>query len=152
MATHPFIREARMQAEIIAYLAGLFDGEGTLGVYTVNSIQYPTTTLSIKITLCDYKPLQLCKKYYGGSLFERKRLKSGRRCWQWCLYGNNRKTFLKNILPFSIIKKSQIILGLKYLKEFNFDHGGNRHGINHKRQNWFNQKFKQLKKLDCRTK
>jgi len=142
-----------MQKEIVmSYLAGLFDGEGTVGVYTVNSIKYPTTTLSIKITLCDYKALKMCKEYYGGSLFERKRLKSGRRCWQWCLYGANRKTFLTDILSFSIIKKSQIILGLKYLEEFSFGHGGNRHGINHKRQEWFNRKFKQLKKLDYKTK
>lgn len=142
-----------MQKEIImAYLSGLFDGEGTVGVYTVNSTKYPTTTLSIKITLCDYKALKLCKEYYGGSLFERQRLKSGKRCWQWCLYGDNRRTFLQDILPFSIIKKSQIKLGLQYLEEFNFMHGGNRNGINHKRQKWFNQKFKQLKKLNRKAK
>jgi hypothetical protein len=93
-----------------SYFAGLFDGEGCVGIYTnkVQSKDYLTleatvrmnNSLAIKQLVEEYPEAQF--KYHAP-------------VWHVRLVGKKAKRFLSDIEPHALVKKSQIQLALEYL-------------------------------------
>lgn len=130
------------------YLAGLFDGEGYVGMPK----RYKTAKdrrarnqkygYSIMVNVTNaYKPIaEYLRDTFGGDIQPNDQNK-GRTVWAWRVQGHSSKRFLKGILKYSRIKKPQIALALEYLSVYKFRH---KQGLK-KEQDAYNLKFKQLK-------
>ncbi len=99
-----------------AYLAGLFDAEGYLGIRGV------ALRLSIGISNT-YKPLLLrLKSLFGGTVFLDKHtgeaLGSAKNCYKWEASPRFAINFLKLVEPFTVVKGEKVSLALESLSKF----------------------------------
>jgi hypothetical protein len=96
-----------------AYLAGLFDGEGTIGFYNYRSRHEST----VMITNADPRVMSwLLDKTGYGNVHSRLKPEYRRRhgIHHWRICGKSRvQDFLEAVLPFLIIKKDQAVLLLQ---------------------------------------
>jgi len=92
--------------EAFAYLAGLFDGEGTVTTYVPNGhIQ-----LKVSIANQDLGVLEWIKGIYGGSVYSNQG-----HCFKYDLQGLSRvKKFLLDIFPYLRIKRSRAFVALQF--------------------------------------
>jgi len=91
-----------------AYFAGLFDGEGSCGIYSVGKRQ---SEFRISITNCDPRPLQAVLTLFGGRVRRREaqpNRASKRPIYEWYRHGQSSEEFLICIRPYTIIKSEQI--------------------------------------------
>jgi len=119
------------------YFAGLFDGEGTVGIYAVNSGRkdkdsgsktYWTTRLGIVGT---HRPMiEACQSHFGfGSLATQKRQKKQmtprgeidpklcRQGWRWSITNRAQiSIFLERITPYLFEKKIQCEVVMRFIK------------------------------------
>jgi hypothetical protein len=91
-----------------AYLAGLFDGEGCVSLHLKKDRYFQLLLCVVNTHL---GVLEFCRDLYGGAISARSR--AGRSAsWQqtyaWQICGDNAQIFAEQILPFTIIKTSQI--------------------------------------------
>ena len=100
------------------YIAGFFDGEGCIGIYKRKD-RYNGACLRTQLTQNKTKEsfliLDFLRNEYGGSLSEQKTL-SGEIKYNWQLNPKGVPVFLKDILPYLILKNHQAQLGLYWLE------------------------------------
>lgn len=95
-----------------AYLAGLFDGEGCVLIKSSN--------FALTLSVSQAEPedvLHHIKRSVGfGSIYELKYKKNPkfRKCFQWVCNAANAATFCEIIQPYSIVKKRQLDLAIRY--------------------------------------
>src|SRR5688572_27979276 len=90
-----------------AYIAGLFDGEGTIGVYKTGK-KY--LQVKVCIGMQDRATLEWICSLFGGKIY------TVGRVYRWELLRNQeRANFLEAILPYSRTKKGQVELVLSHL-------------------------------------
>lgn len=131
------------------YLAGLFDGEGYVGLpkrfNTAKDRKAKTQkygySIMVNVTNAHKPTIEYLRSIFGGDI-QPNNQNEGRTVWAWRIQGHNSKRFLKGILRYSRIKKPQIALALEYLSTYKFRH---KKGLK-KEQDAYNLKFKQLKK------
>lgn len=119
-----------------AYIAGLFDGEGHVGLYgrskkevekSRRGAQGSSYNLRVQITSTDKFTIDwLTNKFKGlsySSTWDNRKNDDPKRnvnIWkdthQFLLTSRNAEGFLKCILPYLIIKKERAILGIEYMK------------------------------------
>lgn len=86
----------------LAYFAGFFDGEGSVGMY-----EHGRYVVNVANT--DVRPLARAKELWGGHLnLQGKQKYSVRDLWHWNLYGHFARPFLEDIRPYSRLKAEQI--------------------------------------------
>ena len=109
--------ESRKRSCMKAYLAGLFDGEGMVGIYyKVQNGKYKSYFTLCQVTMTDVEAVMfLWLNYPGGSLFI-KRPTSPERSAQliYRFSGRVARQFLKDMLPFCFVKKEQIKVALAF--------------------------------------
>ena len=113
----------------IAYFAGLFDGEGCIGIY-----KHPRSGFSYKLTLSntDPRPLIRAHQIFGGHLRKSTRAGQGthqRDIWRWEPDGRRSSRFLMAIYPHLIIKKEQASIFLRIIESVKT--GGRRRSPEH---------------------
>lgn len=125
----------------LAYLAGFFDGEGYVGIST----DYPKWAkgnsylrLRVNITQKDKKILEMIKDIYGGTLHKGK---DG--VHKWYVDGQKAISFLKDVLPFLILKKEQTKLAIEFVS---LNVGKNKSVEQRTRQQEIAVKIKELKR------
>lgn len=94
-----------------AYLAGLFDGDGGIRI---------REDLFISVSIANtYKPvLELLSIEFGGAITMNTISGIGKRqCFSWNLPAGELRHFLEFILPYSIIKRKQVLVALLALQE-----------------------------------
>ncbi len=99
--------------EKIAYIAGIIDGEGYVGmIKTVTSPRiYPNMYVlvpRITVKMCEREATDLGHKLFGGSIYQVKAFGNNRRAWTWQL--TNKKAVancIKHLMPYLRIKKHQ---------------------------------------------
>ena len=102
----------------IKYLAGFFDGEGSISIifrqykngargYQV-LVQISNTNLSI---------LEIFKEKFGGQIRPLKKMMSQyKQAWLWRIVSRQALSFLEQIIPYLIIKTNQAILAISFQK------------------------------------
>lgn len=120
--------------EKLAYLAGVFDGEGCVGI----DGKY-LTKVSLTITNASEELMVWLVAYFGGSVRERfdERLRadgsSRRRLYEWRFHGgaSSRKTqvLLKSLLLFSIVKRPQLQIALQLSELVDCGSRGSHNGV-----------------------
>lgn len=98
--------------DFVQYLAGFFDGEGTISVYRNRKGKY--TVLTIAVGQNDPTPLKLFHNIFGGSLFSRVK-SSGVIHWVWRASPNVAYNTLKTLRPYLIVKARQADLALEMM-------------------------------------
>ena len=110
--------------ERFAYIAGLFDGEGTVLINERKSTStyhrdFPSYALSIVISNSDRGIIDWLNDTYGGYVNEHSEdagFESHRPSWQWKKFGTEAMGFLKLMLPFLRIKRRQVELAIAFQK------------------------------------
>jgi hypothetical protein len=105
--------------ENIAYLAGIVDGEGSIGIELLS----PTKNRKKNYYVCrltvinTYKPLmERLVKTFKGQYDERKAIPNRKTCYRWHVFGNDMENALNILLPYLEEKKQQALLILEYRK------------------------------------
>lgn len=95
----------------LAYFAGLFDGEGSVGIYSTKRIAQHGGQAQFRVCLCnnDPRPLDRAKVLFGGRVRPRLRQYKARLSnnWEWYIDGQRADRFLIAVLPHLIIKRDQ---------------------------------------------
>ena len=101
-----------------AYIAGLFDGEGCIfiGKFWHKRDNYRQYVLRVKVALREkWIPEWLFFAFNCGRLNNIKQTKtSGATIWCWTVEGNNAVEFLKTILPYLKLKRTQADLAIQF--------------------------------------
>lgn len=107
-----------MKKTDLAYLAGLFDGEGCVHIRhnkrndCPKGVQYQ---LMIRVAMASEHLCRLYQMSFGGRVYQCKKYKSyHKQLWQWVCSSRQAGDFLKAISPYLILKKSEAILGIKF--------------------------------------
>lgn len=96
------------------YLAGLFDGEGYVGVIN-HRTQGSYYTLRATITNTEKISLQIIQSQFGGSLLVHEHHDEIHRDrWVLVWYGEKAKDLFRIMLPHSILKANQMRLALTF--------------------------------------
>jgi len=105
------------------YIAGFFDGEGSIGIYRALSKidSYPVrfhlrTQLTQNKTARSEELLRGLMKHYGGNLAEQLSL-SGKIKFNWQLNSESAVRFLDDILPFLCLKYEQAEVAIAWQRQ-----------------------------------
>lgn len=99
--------------KLLSYLAGFFDGEGTVCISRRKDKGRDSFDLRICVGQKDIRPLELFKKRFGGRIYVQRR-KGNLWIYQWeCKYG--KRDFLKAMIPHLRFKKEEAKIAEKYL-------------------------------------
>lgn len=125
----------------LAYCAGLMDGEGCITLTRDSESNY---RLRIKITSTDYSVLEWLQEHFDGYIhLSRKKSKNNKEVWDWVCKVEDQVMFLFGILPFTIIKRAQIIEALNYY--FEKQNGGKLTEDEFKLRNVYYERLKTMK-------
>ena len=111
-----------MDKEVLAYVAGLFDGEGSITIgksnpATYNTLRSPSHWLQVGITNTNKNLIDWLCNTFGGHISNNSHCpsrKKQRPCWAWRKNSNEAAFFLKSIFPFSKIKQEQMKLAIEF--------------------------------------
>lgn len=95
-----------------SYLAGIFDGEGTIYIGLMSDKR--RTFLKVGITNTHLGLMKWLVKNFGGAYLSEQR-QSYRLLYRWSPKGKkNREIFLLGVLPYLIVKREQALLALEF--------------------------------------
>lgn len=108
-----------MEKITLQYIAGFFDGEGSIGIYYRQKTK-DRFHLRTQLTNNKNKDTQKLMTYlmdkFGGNLSEQITL-SGRVKYNWQLNSDKAVYFLKKIEPYLIFKKDQAIIAINWQEQ-----------------------------------
>ncbi len=100
----------------ISYLAGFFDGEGCISIYSMKySVREGSKkgcVLQCSVGNCDPRPLQKFVELFGGSVVLKKAIKNYRPFYNWKVSTQKALAFLLQIKEHLIIKQDEAEIGI----------------------------------------
>jgi len=118
--------------KILAYLAGLIDGEGSIMIkkstYRIRSPKYndcvnPGYFIRVTMKNINKDVMELLKKTFGGSVWEDRKVYTSKNGFQtrhrlWCfdIHDRHAENMLRLLYPYLIIKKPQAEIALKLVE------------------------------------
>jgi len=114
----------RVTNEAIAYLAGLFDGEGSINIFKQSNKKDRINSgyfLEISIGNTHKGVLQWVLENFGGRLTHNAEqyTKRNHRTWRWRASSNEACAVLKILLPYLIVKREQAQLAIEFQEHIN---------------------------------
>lgn len=101
----------------LAYTAGFFDGEGSVGVYKNGRGTYHLRTQLVQnVSPESIRLLETLVSKWGGNGSIQTTKATGKKKYNWQLNARKAAAFLRDILPFSTIKEKQIRVALLYIE------------------------------------
>jgi hypothetical protein len=110
------------------YLAGLFDGEGSVSIRKQQSPKssLPTYGIQCTINMTCAKTIQAVRDFLGyGNLYSLKRVGTNRTVSRWTVSHTMAEELLRMIEPYSITKKPEIKLALRFQRHMHKYHYSN---------------------------
>src|SRR5258708_36540022 len=107
-------------AETLAYVAGLFDGEGSIVIgcsLKKADRRNPAYWLQVGITNTDRELIDWLHNTFGGHISDNSHgpsRKEQRPCWAWRIMSKEAKGFLIRILPYLRTKKQQALIAIEF--------------------------------------
>lgn len=96
----------------LAYIAGFFDGEGSISIFQEKTGRYRLARIGVYVVNTDFRPIKMLKEKFGGHYREVQR--PGKKKYAvWSVSCVKASEFLKAILPFLIIKKERACLAIE---------------------------------------
>jgi DNA-binding transcriptional regulator YiaG len=112
-----FKQPARAATDLeIAYLAGLFDGEGMVHIRRaiVGVRRNPSYALEIQISNSHRRVMDWVVEHFGGFLIEMRELSAVRPQWKWVLRCQKARTVLETMLPYLVVKLQQAVVAIDF--------------------------------------
>ena len=106
-----------LTGEELAYVAGLFDGEGTVTISCYNASRYGgrrREILMVLLSSTDYSIIDYLRGIFGGSLTITGAHNNHKEIYRWTLSARMAADFIYRILPYLRIKKEHALLGLEW--------------------------------------
>ncbi len=110
-----------------AYLAGIIDGEGTIGVRKgirkdSGGVRYAPT---VRVQMVDQEAIDLLRENFNGSYYyvRKGKLSNNRDQHLWVMDFRNGHKFIEEILPFLRVKKPQAMVLKRYYECGHFNNG-----------------------------
>lgn len=99
-----------------SYVAGFFDGEGTVGISHVKHPSADYYNVRVAIINTNRAILDAIQGTFGGSVgsHDKRRSDKHKQSWQVQWYSESAIEFLRTIYPYVIVKRDQIELALKF--------------------------------------
>lgn len=101
----------RKESQMLAYIAGLFDGEGSVGIYQHGE----TYKLRVGISMDNPTSVSVIKDMFPEAVFDKLRREVGNDYYRVAFNQYKAYEFLKTIEPFVLIKREQVKVGLAFL-------------------------------------
>lgn len=110
---------------ILAYIAGIIDGEGCIGIECMAPCKRKNGTWARKhnyytprLTVINTSEIIMFTllRFLGGTYDARKKLSGRKTCYRWHIFGEKLEESIKNILPYLQIKHKQAELVLEFRK------------------------------------
>lgn len=93
-----------MTNEELAYIAGIFDGEGCINFTSLKGYVYPRVVVSNT----DYRIIKHLSTSFGGAIIKLKKTnEKWKDSWQWMLAWSAAIDFLEQIYPWLLLKRHQ---------------------------------------------
>lgn len=113
-----------MKKTDLAYIAGLFDGEGSIGIYlnqskkTKEGIKLSHYRLQCAVMLTDEFLIHLLQMHFGGEfyIYTRRDKPIWRIVYRWSVNSKKALDFLETIIPYLKIKKPQAEIAIQFQK------------------------------------
>ena len=98
----------------LAYLAGFYDGEGSIQIVHQKTKRNKNNfSLQIRLFNTNLKVLYYYWNIFKlGHIYQRKG--TNKLIYTWVIYSNEAKTLLSHLLPYLIIKKKQVKIGIHF--------------------------------------
>lgn len=102
-----------------AYLAGFFDGEGTVGVYeswvVSRGVRRPIWIYQAQIANTSLRSLERILSLVGGSVAQKSKGKANwKQGYVWRMCGTDAACFMRVIRPYTVIKSQEIDEALRF--------------------------------------
>jgi len=100
----------------VAYLAGVFDGEGTVGFYFMKGTGRTGLgqwVISTSVSMCCKEVLEEFVEVFDGKIYPCNRKGGVRPVYNWQLKVSRVEPFLQDIIPYLIEKKEQALLAIE---------------------------------------
>ena len=114
----------------LAYLAGIFDGEGCIQIARQKPQAQGWSTVNIlrcQVGMANEYIPRLFQFHFGGSIrYQKPRAEKWQQQWYWCIRSYQALEFLKIILPYLRLKKAEAELGIKFQSEKKWVGGRNK--------------------------
>lgn len=122
-----------MKKNTLSYVAGLFDGEGSIVIAVSKPSEKrqtisPSHWLQVSISMTHQPTIEWLHTNFGGHVTNNGKSESRgarRPCYAWRLEGNQAKDFLHKVTPYLICKREQALLAV----EFQAKRQGNRNRL-----------------------
>src|SRR5438128_610319 len=139
--------------ERLAYLAGIFDGEGCVGLWNQRPKgKAASVTLQLRINMITPFAVQLLYETFGGALFANKpRAGKRRQTFTWVVYSRKAEACLRALLPYLREKLEQTEIALAFVELRSRRSVGNGRGLTAEEvveRNAVVQKLKDLKRAE----
>ena len=112
-----------MERNAWPYVAGIFDGGGSISIHKANGVGNSSYRLQIVIYNTSIPLMKWLLGNFGGTFYSRDNNPSGwgktyhSKICKWTISGRkNKERFLLGILPYLIIKSEQVKVGLEFLR------------------------------------
>ena len=113
---------------MLAYLAGVIDGEGCIGIRkTKRTGSFKSTRYSAVLTIGNTSRLlieQLMAAFGAGCVTYRYPTKTKRACYLWTVSSLGARHVLCNVHPYLIVKRRQAAVLLEFIDDFDSFKGG----------------------------
>jgi hypothetical protein len=109
-----------LSTETLAYVAGLFDGEGSIVIACSpgrTKQSNPSYWLQVSITNTDKQLIEWLHATFGGHIADGSHAPSRvkqRPCWAWRTTSKQAQSFLQKILPYLRTKKPQALIAIEF--------------------------------------
>jgi len=106
----------------LSYLAGILDGEGSIGIehlspYKSRKKDYYVCRLTVVNT--SLKLMNWLKDTFGGQ-FDMRKLVTGRKpCYRWHIFGDSLENIIIAVEPYLMLKRQQAQIILQYRQTIN---------------------------------
>ncbi len=106
-----------MKRTELAYMAGIFDGEGCISITRVKGKTVPKYYLVCQVHMANEYMINLFRFCFRGSIFNpKKREPHHKQMWQWICTGRIAQVFLETLLPYLRLKRAEAELGIELQK------------------------------------
>lgn len=115
--TEDDVSQLTLSTEELAYIAGLFDGEGTVTISSYRASRYGGTQrriLMVMLSSTDRSIIDCLRETFDGSLTITKAHNNNKEIYRWTLSARMAADFLYIVLPYLRIKREHAILGLEW--------------------------------------
>jgi len=106
---------------LLAYVAGIIDGEGNIGLYKHHKPQTKhgySFIVCVRVVNTQLWLIELLRLQFGGYLQKIKPVSSARKqLWRWELRAYKAITFLELVLPYLQLKRQQAELAIQYQRK-----------------------------------